>query len=146
MAASPSYNLSMVFERTSNWDFAEVTMTYRMLRILALTDGEACVAEICQTLDLTYDALFSDLQKLHEMHLVTIQAPAAPKKKAPARIKKGVFRGAAFEVSVDPHDADAPVDTQQMPPVKAVKGVFRGAAFDVTVDEGHHVTPASANS
>ena len=66
MAASPAYNLSMLFERTANWDFGEVTMTHRMLRILALTDGKTSIAEICQTLDLTYDALFADLQKLHD--------------------------------------------------------------------------------
>lgn len=145
MTASPAYNLSMVFERTSNWDFGEVTMTHRMLRVLALTDGDTSVAEICQTLDMTYDALFSDLQKLHEMRLVRIQTPAAAKKKATTRTRKGVFRGAAFEVSVNENGKTAP-EAAENAPARVMKGVFRGATFDVAVDEGDHIVRATVVS
>jgi hypothetical protein len=40
MRSDDLYNLSMVFERTHGWHFSEVTLTHRMLCILALLNGK----------------------------------------------------------------------------------------------------------
>ena len=99
MTENLPYNLSLVFERTSNWDFGEITVSYSMLRILSLIDGQRTIAEICESLNLTYDLLFSDIQRLHELHLIKIFVPL----QRPVCIKKGYYRGAAFEfAAVDP--------------------------------------------
>ena len=102
MMQNSAYNLSMVFEQTADWDFAEVTLTSRMIRTLAIVNGKTSVAQLCEALDETYADLFSDLQNLHELRLIKLAPPPATQqaKKAP-RIKRGYYRGAGFEVTVD---------------------------------------------
>jgi hypothetical protein len=70
MTAEHLYNLAMVFEKTTGWNFDEVTLTHRMLLILAHINGKRSLANIYESLKLTYETLFSDLQHLHDLHLI----------------------------------------------------------------------------
>jgi len=60
------------------------------------------VAEIEQMLNLTYDDLFSDLQKLHDLRLIELLPPGHRKEENSPdirKIKKGCYRGAFFEIA-----------------------------------------------
>ena len=143
---NPAYNLSMVFEQTSDWNFAEVILTARMIRTLALVNGETSVAELCEAMDETYADLFSDLQKLHELRLIKLAPPPAVEKvKNAPRVKRGYYRGAGFEMTVDENGsipARPPATRQAKKAPRVKRGYYRGAGFEVTVDEKSNVVPS----
>lgn len=103
MSPDKLYNLSMIFEKTTDWHFPEVTVTHRMIRILSMINGKHSLAEIYEKLDLTYEALFGDLQYLHDLRLIKTADPANPEQsgKAPSGLKKkkGYYRGASFNIN-----------------------------------------------
>lgn len=107
MNSNTLYNLSMFFERTSNWHFSEITLTHRMLSILSMINGERSLAEIYEKLSLTYDSLFGDLQHLHDLHLIRMAKPVTIPKPVPKTAQKkktGYYRGTAIETAfVDTH-------------------------------------------
>ena len=66
------YNLTMTFGKTENYNFGEVTVTPRLLRVLSLIDGKRNVAAIKEKLGLGYDEIYRELQVLHDLSLVQI--------------------------------------------------------------------------
>jgi|GEM_PF-4028334 len=101
MTGDPSYNLSMIFARTSGWHFSDITITHRTILVLSHVNGKRSLAEIAETLNLPYDDLFSDLQQLHGMRLVKMAAPnplGPPDPPRIKRIKQGCYRGASFQI------------------------------------------------
>lgn len=72
MIPHASYNPSMVFDKTSEWDFDRIKITHRILLILTHIDGLRTPAELEEKLELPYDARFSGLQKWHGMQLIKI--------------------------------------------------------------------------
>ena len=100
MIPHDSYNLSMVFDKTPEWDFDRIKITHRMLLILAHIDGLRTLAELEENLNLQYEDLFSDLQKLHGMQLIKIIPPQHEKQPTSSRVKKprtGCYRGTYYE-------------------------------------------------
>lgn len=134
MSSNTPYNLSMFFERTSNWHFSEITLTHRMLSILFMINGERSLAEIYEKLNLTYDSLFRDLQQLHDLHLIRMANPAAapkPVPKAEPKKKIGYYRGTAIETDfVDTH-----LEEELQTASRVKQGRYRGATLDVAMHE-----------
>ncbi|MDO9264397.1 MAG: hypothetical protein Q7U02_10565 [Desulfosalsimonadaceae bacterium] len=131
MNSNTLYNLSMFFERTSDWHFPEITLTHRMLSLLFMINGERSLAEIYEKLNLTYDSLFRDLQQLHDLHLIRMANPAAAPKPVPkteSKKKTGYYRGTAIE-ETDFEDTHLEEEPQTASKVK--KGRYRGATLDV---------------
>lgn len=65
-----TYKQEMTLCRTNQWNFGKITVTPRMLRILACVDGNASLGDIAEELSLTFKELCHEVEQLHEYKLV----------------------------------------------------------------------------
>lgn len=92
------YNLAMVFERTGPWSFGKISITPRMLRLLAAIDGKNTIAEIVEILRAHYENVFDDLQRLHELHLIHMVHMKEATKVVKHEYREVTYRGAKIMV------------------------------------------------
>ncbi len=60
----------MAFVRTQNWNFGEVSMTPRMLRILSCIQGVTALADIEKQVSVSFEELCNEIYNLLHLNLI----------------------------------------------------------------------------
>lgn len=87
---------NLVFTKTRNWKFEEISFTGPMLNILFLIDGRNNVSEIASKLMMDYNSLLKTLERLVQYNLIE-RKPDSPEKKQEKPSKTLCFRGVQYK-------------------------------------------------
>lgn len=95
MSIFTQHSLSLVFERTADWQFDEITISMKMINVLSALDGQRSLAEVAQLLDMQGHEILSCIQRLHDLGLITAEKTTA--KPEPHVKKMGTYRGGKID-------------------------------------------------
>lgn len=65
-----SHIQEMSFVRTENWNFGEISLTPRMLRVLSCIDGVTALADVEKQVGVSFEDLCNDIYHLLHLSLI----------------------------------------------------------------------------
>ncbi len=92
-------NLSMIFQKTRDWNFGMITVTARALSVLALIDGRQSLAQIAEQLEISYEDLFMEIRHLHEFRLIKLAPAVVFEEQVSTPQTSRLYRGNSYRVT-----------------------------------------------